>query len=199
MADGRLVRLRPGVFVLPPTAARWRTRTAAALSGREAVASHATALALWELIDHPPGRVHITVDSALSGRGSAGVVVHRSAGAFDERRRVGELSVSAVERAVTDVWGSPAALRRGDVRGVAISAVRRQMCSAGDLQCELARRPRLPGRAELASLIALLADGCQSELEIWGCLQVLRAPGMPPFTQQRRIAVGGEVFVLDAA
>ena len=73
------------------------------------------------------------------------------------------------------------------------------MCSAGDLRFELARRPRLAGRAELESLIALLADGCQSELEIWGCLQLLRAAGMPPFVQQRRIVVDGEAFVLDAA
>ena len=28
---------------------------------------------------------------------------------------------------------------------------------------------------------------------------MLRAPGMPPFVQQRRVSVGGEVFVLDAA
>ncbi|SDE87665.1 Protein of unknown function [Blastococcus fimeti] len=45
----------------------------------------------------------------------------------------------------------------------------------------------------------LLADGCQSELEIWGCLHVLRGPGMPAFTQQRRVQVAGEWFVLDAA
>ena len=28
---------------------------------------------------------------------------------------------------------------------------------------------------------------------------VLRAPGMPGFVQQRRVAVGAETFVLDAA
>ncbi|MGX5653152.1 endonuclease domain-containing protein [Geodermatophilus nigrescens] len=55
------------------------------------------------------------------------------------------------------------------------------------------------GRAELAALVGLLADGCRSELEMWGCLRVLRAPGMPPFTQQRRLTVGGETFFLDAA
>ena len=48
-------------------------------------------------------------------------------------------------------------------------------------------------------LVGLLADGCQSDLEIWGCLHVLRAPGMPAFVQQRRVSVGAETFVLDAA
>ena len=61
------------------------------------------------------------------------------------------------------------------------------------------RNTRLPDRAALTHLVGLLADGCQSELEIWGCLHVLRAPGMPAFVQQRRVSVGGEVFVLDAA
>ena len=47
--------------------------------------------------------------------------------------------------------------------------------------------------------MSLLADGCQSELEIWGCLQILGAPGMPPFVQQRRVVVDGQVFFLDVA
>ncbi len=67
------------------------------------------------------------------------------------------------------------------------------------MRLELARHPRLAGRAELARLVALLADGCQSELEIWGCLQVLRGPGMPAFVQQRPVAVAGQTFFLDAA
>ena len=199
LTDGRLVRLRPGVFALPSSAQSWRTRLAAALEGRDGVASHVTALALWELVEHPRGPVHVTVDLSRSARGSTGVVLHRSPGIVDERRRVDGLSVTAVERAVVDTWGRPAPLRRTDVRAAAISAVRRRLCSAKDLERELARRPRLAGRGELARLVALLRDGCQSELEIWGCLQVLRAPGMPPFVQQRRVAVGTEVFVLDAA
>jgi very-short-patch-repair endonuclease len=98
-----------------------------------------------------------------------------------------------------DAWGHPGQLRRSDVRAAAITAVRRRLCSPKDIEFELARRPRLPGRAELAALVDLLAGGCQSELEIWGCLNVLRAPGMPEFVQQRRVCVAGETFVLDAA
>jgi hypothetical protein len=45
VAAGRLVRLAPGVFALPAAARDWRVRVAAALQGRSAVASHATALA----------------------------------------------------------------------------------------------------------------------------------------------------------
>ena len=125
--------------------------------------------------------------------------MHRAADAYVERRRVDGLAVSPVERAVVDVWGAPAPLQRTAVRAAAITAVRRRLCSPRDLTFELARNVRLAGRAELAALTCLLADGCQSELEIWGCLQVLRAPGMPTFVQQRRVQVGRETFFLDAA
>lgn len=199
VASGRLVRLAPGVFALPTAAGSWRVRVAAALQGRAAVASHVTALALWELIEHPPGPVHITVDPSLSRRGSPGVVVHRAPDAYAERRRAAGLPITAVERAVVDTWGAGAGSDRADVRAAAITAVRRRMCRPSDLAHELARSTRLPGRAELGVLVALLADGCQSELEIWGCLHVLRAPGMPAFVQQRRVAVRRDVFVLDAA
>ncbi|MBN1092047.1 DUF559 domain-containing protein [Blastococcus sp. TML/M2B] len=198
VAAGKLVLLRPGVYALPQAAGEWRVRLAAALA-RGGVASHVTALALWGLVEHPPGPVHVTVDLTRSARGSRGVTVHRSAGVDAERRRVGSTSVTSVERSLVDTWGRPAPLSRADVRAAAITAVRRREASVSELADELARRPRLPGRAELARVVELLAAGCQSELEIWGCLQVLRGPGMPPFVQQRRIVVAGEVFALDAA
>jgi very-short-patch-repair endonuclease len=199
VAAGTLVRLGPGVLALPDRAASWRIRIAAAVHGRAAVASHATALALWELVAHPPGAVHITVEAGRSGRGTAGVIVHRAVGAYEDRRRVDGLSVSSIERAVVDTWARPASVECGAIRAAAITAVRRRLTSPRELRLELTRVPRLAGRAQLSQLVDLLADGCQSELEIWGCLQVLRAPGMPSFVQQRRVVVGSEIFVLDAA
>jgi very-short-patch-repair endonuclease/predicted transcriptional regulator of viral defense system len=199
VAAGTLVRLQPGVLALPASAQHWRTRVAAALQGRDGVASHGTALALWELISHPAGPVHVTVDSGMSARGGSGVVVHRSPGIYAERRRATGLAVTSVERSVVDTWGRPGPLARADIRAAAIAAVRRRLCSARDLASELDRQSRLPGRAELRRLISLLADGCQSELEIWGCLHVLRGPGMPSFVQQRAVAVAGQTFYLDAA
>ena len=199
LAAGKLVRIGQGAYALPTAALAWRMRLAAALEGREAVASHATALALWELAEHPPGSVHVTVDLSRSARGTPGVVLHRSAGAFGERLRVDGLAVTTAERALVDTWGRPGPLRREQVRAAAITAVRRRLCRPREIEWELARRPRLAGRAELSGLVELLAGGCQSELEIWGCLNVLRGPGMPPFTQQRRITVAGQTFFLDAA
>lgn len=198
VASGRLQRIQPGIYVLPEAMRDWRTRVAAAVHATGGVVSHRSALALWELA--PPGNpVHLTVELSRSGRGSAGVVLHRSRELAESIRRVDGLPVSCPERAVVDAWGAPAGLSRADVRAAAIAGVRRRLCLPRQLDAEVQRRPSLPGRAALRQLIAHLADGCQSELEIWGCLEVLRAPGMPSFVQQRRIAVGGEVFVLDAA
>ena len=73
------------------------------------------------------------------------------------------------------------------------------MCRPRDLEHEVARRPQLPGKAALTRLVRLLDEGCQSELEIWGCLHVLQAPGMPVFSLQHRVVAGGRTFFLDAA
>ena len=121
VAAGRLVRLRPGVLALPGTGPDWRTRLAAALHGREAVASHVTALALWELAQHPPGPVHVTVGPQGSGRGPAGVLVHRAAGSWAERRRVDGLAVSSPERAVLEAWGASAPGARAAVRAAVVA------------------------------------------------------------------------------
>ena len=111
VAAGKLVRLRPGVLAVPAAAENWRIRVAAAVHGREAVASHATALALWELMPHPLGPVHVTVDPRSSGRGPVGVVVHRAADAYpDDVGSTGSLSAPPSER-----WWTPGR-HRGHVR-----------------------------------------------------------------------------------
>jgi very-short-patch-repair endonuclease len=196
--SGHLQRLHPGIYAVPSAAQNWRSRIEAAVRATGGVVSHRSALALWGLA--PPGvPVHLTVELSRSARGSAGIVLHRTRQLRDTIRRVDGLPLSCVERAVVDSWGSPAGLTRAELRAAAIGAVRRRLCRPRALEQELARRPCLRSRASLVRLVGLLADGCQSELEIWGCLNVLRTPGMPSFVQQRRIAVGSEVFVLDAA
>jgi very-short-patch-repair endonuclease len=198
VASGRLERVQPGVYGLPAAMRDWRVRVEAAVHATGGVVSHRSALALWDLAP-PGGPIHLTVGLTRSGRGTAGVVLHRSRELEEIVRRVDGVAVSCVERAVVDTWGAPAGLAWADVRAAAIEAVRRRLCLPRQLFTELERRPCLRGRAALRQLVALLADGCQSELEIWGCLQVLRGPGMPAFTLQHPVQVAGHRFVLDAA
>ncbi|MGY1697182.1 DUF559 domain-containing protein [Geodermatophilus sp. SYSU D00814] len=198
VADGRLRRLQPGVYALPGAVGDWRLRIEAAARSCAGVVSHGSALALWDLA-RPGGPVHLTVGLTRSGRGTPGVVLHRTRDLDHSVRRVDGLPVSCPERAVVDAWGRPGGLTRNQLRAAAIDAVRRRLCRPADLARELRRRPCLPGRADLVELTRLLAEGCRSELEIWGCLAVLRGPDMPAFTLQRRLEVAGEVFLLDAA
>ena len=195
----RLVRLQAGIYALPRLATDFSVRVAAATEALDGLASHRTALAVWGLVPRDAGPVHVLVDQRRSGRGPSGVVVHRTSAVEDVRRRVRDLPVTSVDRAVVDSWGRPSGLSRAAIRGAAITAVRERLCAPADLSYELARRPRLAGRAALSAVVQLLHDGCRSELEIWGCLQVLRGPGMPAFTLQRRVEVGGRVYLLDAA
>ncbi|MGY1607653.1 DUF559 domain-containing protein [Geodermatophilus sp. SYSU D00700] len=198
VASGRLRRVQPGVYALPHAVEDWRARVEAAARSCGGVVSHRSALALWGLAPSG-GPVHLTVRHTRSGRGTPGVVLHRTRQLDDSIRRVEGLPVSCAARAVVDAWGRPGGLTRAEVRAAAIDAVRRRLCRPDDLVREVRRRPCLPGRAALVELVRLLAEGCRSELEVSGCLTVLREPGMPAFTLQRRLAVAGEVYVLDAA
>jgi hypothetical protein len=199
MSAGKLIRPHPRIYALPSAAANWQVRLEAGLSARQAVASHGTALAVYGLIPPPSGPLHLTVQRGRSARGSSDAVLHRVADLAAVRRRWNGVPVTSAQRAVVDTWGNPGAVGRAAVRAAAITAVRDRLCRPDDLAAELARRPQLSGRAELAHLVTLLLEGCRSELEIWGCLHILRGPGMPTFVLQRRVVVRGEVFILDAA
>ncbi len=198
VATGRLLRIQPGVYALPGAAGDWRLRVEAAVRACGAVVSHRTALSLWGLLP-PGGPIHLAVELHRSGRGPSGVVLHRTRLLEPTIRRVGGLPVTCVERALVDAWGDPAGVAVPDLRAAAIAAVRRRTCTPAQLLAEIERRPCLPRRSSLVTLVGLLADGCQSELEIWGCVEVLRAPGMPPFVQQRPVTVAGRTCYLDAA
>ncbi|RBY80284.1 hypothetical protein DQ239_04255 [Blastococcus sp. TF02-09] len=198
ISTGALIRLAPALFALPASAPDWRVRAAAAVHGRDAITSHVTALALWDLLEHPPGPVHVTVPRGSSGRGSPGVVVHRTPARLTSMQ-AGGVASSPPARAIVESWGTTTRAHRAEIRAAAITAVRRRLCTPRELSRELDRHIRLPGRAELRSLVDLLLAGCRSELEIWGCLRVLRAPGMPAFTLQLPVTVAGRTFLLDAA
>lgn len=63
----------------------------------------------------------------------------------------------------------------------------------------MSRRPNLPGRSELLDLLRLITGGSQSELEIFGVLHVLSAPGLPTPRQQHRVLLPDGPVFLDAA
>jgi very-short-patch-repair endonuclease len=69
-------------------------------------------------------------------------------------------------------------LGRRDQRAPAIAAVRQRLVKPDELRRRVGAHTRLPGRRQLEGLAALLAAGCESELEIWGLLEVFDFPGL---------------------
>ena len=182
----------PGVLALPAAAENWRIRVAAAVHGREAVASSC----------HRAGPVGADAPPSRPGPRHRRSPEQRSRSPPGRGRAPGR---GRLRRNDVGSTGFPVQLRRAGGGGLlgdtgprhrrrsgrrrspasaAGSARRRELRSRADEE----RRPARSRRA--VRLVDLLADGCQSELEIWGCLHVLRAPGMPTFVQQRRVTVG---------
>jgi very-short-patch-repair endonuclease len=201
---GALVRVFARVYALPEFAADVDVRRRAALlSVPGAALSHTDALAVWRALPRglvPTGPVHLTVadDGRQRGR-QAGLVVHRRAGfRRDDCFEIGKpaLLTVALPHALVDIW---ALLASDHARAAVIDSVRTGRLSVARIAEEVRRRPRTARVAELRRLLQLLADGCQSELEIWGVERVFDHPSLPRARAQHRVDLGGRFVFLDRA
>jgi hypothetical protein len=80
-----------------------------------------------------------------------------------------------------------------------LDAVRRGWTTVDALAGALAERPNIAGHRSLTQAIDLVADGCQSELEVLGVLGVFRHPSMPRSVGQHKVFVDGAGYRLDRA
>lgn len=195
-----LVRVYPHVYRLRDSAADEMVVLRAALlhAGPEAALSHTTALAVWghRPLEQP---VHLTVPQRMRRAGAAGLVVHRRKN-FDpdsnqcvERRG---LRITTLARTVIDSWPL---LPPAERRPLALDLARRGLVTAEGLDQALAERPNVAGRRILRQTIDLIADGCQSELEAHGVLNVFRHRSLPPSVGQFRIPLPTGSIHLDRA
>ncbi|MGY1778016.1 DUF559 domain-containing protein [Geodermatophilus sp. SYSU D00804] len=207
LTRGDVVLLHPGVLALADRVDEWPVRALAAVLWTRGPLSHLSALGLHGLAPARTGPVHVTVPADRWPRGSAGVVAHRTTLPM-RPVRVSGLPVLGAARSLVDAWSWAASPRRNPlaavdaplVRQAVIEAVRTRAVDVEDLREESAGQQVHAGRVELTDLLGLVAGGCQSELEVFGVLRVLRAPGIPPFVQQHRITLtGGRTVHLDAA
>jgi hypothetical protein len=198
-ATRRLVRLHPRTYTDRAHADDLAVRRRAALrwAGSGAALSHLSALALWRLAPDEPC-VHVTTDAGRRLRSRPGVEVHRRAafsGAGPYAVVRDGLVVVRVERAVVESWPL---LQPGDVRRApAILAVQRRLTTAHRIVEAAYAVGNLPGHAELLDLLALLAKGRHSPLEIWGHKHVFDHPSLPPPSPQLTVKVGGRTYHLD--
>ena len=198
----------PGVVVLSGLVDDSRARARAATLWAKGPLSHASALALRELVPEPSGPVHVTVPADRCPRGSSGVIAHRTTLPLPVTHIDG-IPVVHLTRSLVDAWSwahsprrNPAATHdQAYVRQAVIESVRSRGVSVAALRDEPARLRIHGGRAELRRLLDLIAGGCESELEIWGVTRVLPGPPhVPAWIQQLPIRLGdGRQVRLDAA
>ena len=203
IASGRLVRLHPGWVTVPELVDDWTVRCHAASGYVGGPLSHISALALHGLVDNEVTRLHVTVPGERRFRSSRWLRVHRS-GILVEVQRARGLPVTSVARSLVDTWGDAHRSRAmkghsGVAREAVLRATRGRRVAAAEVEAQLDLRPELPGRSALVELLGFIADGCESELEIYGVRHVLAIPGIPPCEQQYRLMLRDGPVRLDAA
>jgi very-short-patch-repair endonuclease len=96
--------------------------------------------------------------------------------------------------AITTSWPY---LRASDQRAPFLAAARRRLVTPAEVRAELRRSTRIRGRRRLLELADLIDAGCESELEIWGYLDVFDVPGLAHAARQRIVHVGSKTYRLD--
>jgi very-short-patch-repair endonuclease len=122
VSAGRLHRVHPGVYAVGHGAVSIHGRLHAALlyAGSGAVLSHTTAGWVWEILESPPSRIHVTVPHRR--RSQPGIRIHRTR-FLDAAYRRG-FPVSGIARTLRDLaWVLPTpqlrlALAEADYRGL---------------------------------------------------------------------------------
>jgi very-short-patch-repair endonuclease len=169
-----------GAFCRPWNADFLQDRAALVSVGPPAALSHLTAIHRWQVWHAPAEAVQLVVLAARCPRPRPGIQLHRVA-TMPPLLRVDGLPTVDLPHALVQSWPL---LPSHDRRAPVIEAVRRHLTTRAALAATLRVTTRLPHRAEFDELLRLLDDGCESELEIWGYLDVFDFPGLRHGTRQ---------------
>lgn len=193
---GRLTRVFRRAYCRPWDADLPAIRERAALVsvGRGAVLSHTTAVRRWGVEVPPCDLVEVTLLDRRLSRPQPGLVVHRTA-RLPPSATLSGLPTARLEDALVMVFARPDL----DGRALVIDAVRRRRTSVDVLDTAIAGHPRARGRRELAGLVSLLRDGCESELEIWGHAEVFSGAAFARGRRQVVVPTAAGTFRLDLA
>lgn len=106
-------------------------------AGEGAVASHATALAIYDLADAMPAVIHITLERRFRGN-RRGVVVHRARLSETDVTRRDGIPVTTALRTITDVASDPSV-----ATAAATEAIERGLIRANQLRESAREQPQL--------------------------------------------------------
>jgi hypothetical protein len=190
VSSGRWVTLHPGVYATLPGRDDFLVRVWAALlhSGPSAVASHRSAGVLQGLVDQPPSVVDVAVRERHRVHPRPGIRVHRRRFLTTERRAVATVPQTRTEVTVLDLVGE--CLRAEDVVGWLARACQRRLITPPRILEAMAFRSRQRWRALVAEVLADVADGVASPLELF-YRKLERRHGLPRGEANARTTVRG--------
>jgi hypothetical protein len=201
VAAGRWQRLYPGIFAIHTGVRGQETRIWAALlyTGPDAVVAGRSAL--WLAGALPPSTqlavIDIVIPEQRRVRAQPRLIIHRRSDLARATAPWPPPSRLRTEEALLDV--AHRAEAAAEVVSLIIGAVQRRATTAGDLAGALERRSRVRRRALIVDLLADVADGVQSPLELRYLRRVERAHGLPPAQYNHRdVDSRGQVRYRDA-
>ncbi|HEY2298969.1 MAG TPA: DUF559 domain-containing protein [Jatrophihabitans sp.] len=173
-----------------------RLRAALASTGGDVALSHVTALEQWELLPVQDGPIHVTAYNPRHPRGVAGeLVVHRTLLPLGALNLNGMTTVRPELAALTS-WPL---LGERERRAPIIEGSRRKLFDTRRLADGAERMWWIRDLPALRELVAQIAAGCESELELWGYTDVFNVPGLDDASRQVIVEVDGETYRLDVA
>jgi very-short-patch-repair endonuclease len=190
-----LVRRHPRVYVSSELVNDDATLDRAAVCYADGVLSHLSALRRHGLIEQAPQAVrHVSRTADRQLRGDDRVVVHRRGYVPSVVR--GGMPVVPLEQAIVESWQLLPAVDR---RGIAITTVSSGLTTPARLMSIVREQPGTAGAAAMCALFSLLADGCRSELELWGHRHAFDHPELAGAVLQYRVTTAAGTYVLDRA
>ena len=185
VAAGRWSNLHRTVYATCTGELTYEQRLWAGLlyAGRKAVASHESALWLYDRKRPEPRRVHITVPRMRDAASAEGLRVYRSDLYPDELVDLAEPPRVRFERAVLECAAAAGTL--DDAIAIVADAIQRRATTAERLHRALRQRPSLRYRAVLSDVLDMCGAGAHSLLEVrheW----IRRSHRLPPPTRQVR-------------
>lgn len=200
LRGGRWDRSHPGVYALAGTPTTWERDVLAAVlgAGTDCVASHMTAMMLYELSGAYRTTIEVTI-SDTTPRALQRVVVHRSLAIDDaDRSMLRGIPITSVARTLADCSGL---LSLGQLARALDDALVRSLVSRAEVE-EVAKR-LAPARGRRITRLRLLVAERGEEADTAGSrpemrmFRVIRAAGLPEPTSQHPVHTGGQDFYLD--
>jgi len=167
---GRWRRVLPGVYATftGPISAHGRVWAALLYAGRDAAASHGTALWLWGLTDEAPAVIDVVVPESRRVLGQPGVRIHRRS-ALDRTDAQPMIHPAArpprvrLEQALLDACDATSATGAIDL---VLRATQRRLTTADLVRTSINQRSRVRWRSRLLAVLQQVEAGVASPLEL---------------------------------